>query len=310
MRRLWLVFLMGTVLLTGVLALYRFQTPARQQTGCSNIAAQPDYLSTESEADAIAAIDYAHSLEGLSPLHLPAHFYRLGPVRQQFVLLNLERAARHIAPLHLDANLSQVAFAYSQQLLNLHFFSHTSPISGTFGERIDANPTLANHYALAAENLAGNPVPGAGAMYEYMYDDAAENCGHRDTILNPALKLVGIGWLRGGPYGSVSVQEFLSSASWNPYTGARPDTRPPRITLRISRSSFSLLHCQAFASDNVGVVRITWFLDHLSARPAVTGSSWMLDLHHLASGSHTILAYAVDGEQNYGVARYVFTVPS
>ena len=44
-------------------------------------------------------------------------------------------------------HLSQVALAYSRQLLDLHFFSHTSPISGSFSERVGANLSIANHYS-------------------------------------------------------------------------------------------------------------------------------------------------------------------
>ena len=322
MRQIWLILLVGAVLLAGVLGIYQFRTLAHQQSGCIDIPAVPDYVSTGNEYDAIVAINNAHAEEGLPPLHVPFNFYRLGPVQQQFILLNLERKVRHIPPLHMDANLSQVALAYSKQLLTLHFFSHTSPIGGTFGERVDANPTLANHYRFAAENLAGNPVPGAGAIYEYMYNDAAEDCDHRNNILNPALSLVGIGWVRGSVYGSISVQEFLAPAPWNPYIGATPDTQPPHIALHVSLSKGekkgggklrpyeppSHLHFQALTSDNVGVVRITWFVDHLSSQPTAVGPTWTLDLHHLSPGTHTILAYAVDGEQNYSIAGYLINI--
>ena len=306
-RQIWLLLLFGVLLLAGALGIYQYRALAHQQVGCAAIAAVPDYVSTGSAYDAIAAINNAHGEEGLPPLHLPHNFYQLDPVQQQFILVNLERAARHIAPLHMDANLSQVALAYSKQMLALHFFSHTSPIGGSFGERVDANPALANHYRLAAENLAGNPVPGPGAIYEYMYNDAAEKCGHRNNILNPALTLIGIGWVRGGKYGSISAQEFLAPASWSPYTGATPDTQPPHITLRVSQTDSSHLHFQALTDDNVGVARITWFLDHVGNQPAAVGPDWTLDLQHVSAGSHTILAYVVDGEQNYSVAKYILS---
>lgn len=75
-------------------------------------------------------------------------------------------------PLRMDTTLSQIAQAYSQQLHDFNFFAHTSPISGSFADRINSNPAIYNHYRLAAENLAGNPVASIGAMYEYLYNDA------------------------------------------------------------------------------------------------------------------------------------------
>jgi hypothetical protein len=55
--------------------------------------------------------------------------------------------------------------------------------------------------------------------------------------------------------------------------------------------------------NNTDVVRITWFLDSINNPPHI-GSEWNLDTHRLSHGKHTVFAYAVDGEQNYGVARY------
>lgn len=191
-----------------------------QHTGsCINIPALPDYLSSNRPQDAIAAINNARHREHLQPLRLPTHFYQLSPVQQQFILVNLERSDRHLPPLRLDALLSHLAQAYSQQMHDHNFFSHTSPLTGSFSERINSNPLIANHYQLAAENLAGNPVAGIGPLYEYLYDDATEQCSHRANILDPHLQLIGIGVVMGSQYGSISAQEFLSSAPWNPYKG-------------------------------------------------------------------------------------------
>jgi uncharacterized protein YkwD len=186
---------------------------------CINIVATPDYLSSGSLDDALAAINHARSLEHLRALHLQTNFATLNAARQQFVLINLERTDRGLKPLGWDNNLAAMAINYSKQMRDLNFFSHTSPISGSFEKRIGSNSAIAGHFSDAAENLAGNPVASAGAVYEYMYDDVAENCGHRDNILNKNLTMVGIGEVDGGMYGSMSAQEFLASAPWNPYKG-------------------------------------------------------------------------------------------
>ncbi|HZT98562.1 MAG TPA: CAP domain-containing protein [Ktedonobacteraceae bacterium] len=275
-------------------------------SACVDIPPSPNYLtSIGREQDAVAAINNARQQEHLPPLHLPGNFYTLPPTQQQFIILNAERTDRGLHALQMDANLAQMAQAYSKQMVDLNFFSHTSPISGTFEDRVKSNPAIHGHFTVA-ENLAGNPFPGAGAMYEYMYRDTVEACGHRHNILLPQLTLVGIGLTVGSKYGTISVQEFLSSTPDNPYTGGTPDTVPPHIAIQKSLQVSSLL-CQAMATDNVGVVRITWFVDSIGNNGHV-GSSFTLDLRSLSSGQHTILAYAVDGSQNYGMAQVRVTV--
>ncbi len=305
MLRISFVLLTILTLSLGILVIYQHRPVAAVSiSGCINIPANPDYLSTGDAHNTIAAINNARQQEHLRPLRLPANFYQLDPAQQQFILLNLERTDRHLQPLRMDANLSQVALAYSRQLLDLHFFSHTSPISGNFSERVEANPSIANHYSRVAENLAANPVPGIGPMYEYMYDDASENCGHRQNILNPELTLVGINWIPGGEYGSISAQEFLTPAPWSPYTGtATPNSIAPRVTITIHALGQGRLQYAAEASDNTGIARITWFLDNIE-KPLHIGTQGTLDIRHQTAGKHTLIVYAVDGEGNYGVARY------
>jgi uncharacterized protein YkwD len=288
--------------------------------GCVDVAANPDYLASNSEQDAVAAINNARAGEHLPPLRLPENFYQLDPGQQQFVLINLERTDRGLPPVRLDANLSQIARNYSRQMRDLHFFAHTSPIAGTFSERVDSNAALAGHYALAAENLAGNPVPGAGVMYEYMYDDSAEACGHRENILDPYVSLVGIGWVPGSIYGTISAQEFIGSASWNPYRGALTATQTPQVRIvklqdhtqniygyRRWGKRASLASFQAQLGPGDGKARITWFLDRVGNLP-FSGADITLDLSALAPGKHTLLVYAVDGEQDYGMATYVISI--
>jgi uncharacterized protein YkwD len=308
MRKILVLLLILCAVAGGTLFIRSQQQPTvESRGGCVDIPASPDYLNTDSEADAIAAINNAHEQIGLPPLRLPANFYHLEPPQQQFILVNLERTDRRLSPLKMDAALSQMALGYSRQLSNLHFFSHTSPISGTFTERMDNNPATAYHYSLAAENLAGNPVAGAGPIYEYMYDDSAEDCGHRLNILDPDLNLVGINWVRGSQYGSISVQEFMTSAAWNPYTSPPSDTIPPYVIIEPPYLKGLKLFCRVLAGDNVGVVRITWFLDRIGNQP-YHGSVLTLNIGHVAPGKHTLLVFAVDGALNYGMASCTFIV--
>ena len=307
MQKIIALMLILLVLAAGVTLIRRQQPVAVSASGCVDIPASPDYLSSNSEADAIAAIDNAHAGEKLPPLRLPANYNRLGPPQQQLILLNLERTDRGLPPLEMDAALSQMALGYSRQLSNLHFFSHTSPISGTFTDRMENNPATANHYSLAGENLAGNPVAGAGSIYEYMYDDVAESCGHRLNILDPSFTLVGINWVRDSEYGSISAQEFLASTAQNPYTRPSPDTIAPQVVTGQPILEGYILTCRALAGDNVGVVRITWFLDRVGNQPSL-GPILVLDVSHLSPGRHTLLVYAADGALNYSMASCTFLI--
>lgn len=284
------------------------QLMAVQSSHCIDIPAMPDYLSSKDPHDAIAAINHARQLEHIHALQLPTNFYQLSPVQQQFVLLNLERVDRKIQPLVMDAMLSQMAQAYSQQMRNLNFFAHSSPIAGSFSERINNNALLYNHYRLAAENLAGNPVAGVGPIYEYMYDDSVEACGHRQNMLDPQLRLVGIGLVFGSPYGSISAQEFLTSASWNPYvSGSAQQVKPLISIVANSDDANHQLRLTAQQDNSDPLVRVTWFLDSPN-KPLYVGNDWMVDIRALPKGKHTILAYGVDGVEQYAVACYGVSV--
>jgi Cysteine-rich secretory protein family len=312
MKRLLLIILALSALLSGIFYIHHRITASISQTGCVDIPATPDYLSSNSTQDAIAAINNAHQVEHLPALNLPGNFYQLDPVQQQLILLNSERTDRHLHPLTLDANLSQMALGYSEQLRDLHFFSHTSPIGGTFSDRINGNRAVANHYSIAAENLAGNPVAGAGPIYEYIYDDSVEACGHRHNLLNPAVTTVGINWVRGGPYGTISAQEYIASASWNPYIATIPQISTLSLSITVNNSSSSpLLRFQSriTGEPNAAIARITWFLDNTSI-PMQVGSVWTVEKSTLSPGKHTIIAYAVDSEQHFSTAQYKIVMQS
>ncbi len=288
-------------------ALSTLITPGAGSSACPSLAPTPDYYAAGGERAAIEAINHARAHEGLAALTLPSDYWQLTPPQQQFVLVNLERASRGLAALRWDATLAQIATAYSRQMAQLGFFAHTSPISGDFQTRLNANPQVAGHYQSIAENIAGNWAPAAGAVYEYLYNDAAEQCAHRHNILNPAFTFIGIGVVPGGPWRMMSAQELLASNPANPYTGAAPNTTPPSITLSSELSaSASQLRVSATASDNQGIARVIWYLDSLGQH-CHQGTSWTLDAASLTPGTHHLTVYAVDESQNYAAATLSFS---
>lgn len=114
-------------------------------------------------------------------------------------LLNAERAKAGARPLVMDPVLVKVARLKSQDMVRLGYFGHNSP---TYGSPFAMLKAFGVSYRTAGENLAGNPTV-AGAHASLM-----NSPGHRRNLLNPAFGRVGIGIVRGGPYGLMITQLF------------------------------------------------------------------------------------------------------
>ena len=107
-------------------------------------------------------------------------------------LVNKERAANGLAPLSLNAKLSNVARAKSQDMHDKRYFSHTSP---TYGSPFDMLRTFNITYRAAGENIAmGYSTPKA------VVDGWMNSPGHRANILNTAYTQIGVGYVSSGNY--------------------------------------------------------------------------------------------------------------
>ena len=105
-------------------------------------------------------------------------------------LLNAERAARKLAALAPDARLRAAAERHSRDMAKNDFFDHVTPGGIGFVERVSA-AGFASSGASLAENIAwGTGSLGRPAMVVKGWMRSAP---HRATILNPALRRVGIG---------------------------------------------------------------------------------------------------------------------
>lgn len=310
LRRLTMLAALCVVGLACVLGVYKQTSFARMHpiAPCVDIPAARNYLVTRRPQDAITSINRAHQIEHLPALKLPRDFYQLDAVQQQFILLNQERTVRGLQPLTLDKNLSVMAKNYSQQMSAMGFFAHESPLNGSFENRFDSNNAVANHYQSIAENLAGNPVPGIGPIYEYMYRDSHEACGHRINMLNTDVNIVGIGVINDKKYGSISAQEFLASAYWAPYTGKSDVSGKPAIAIQKDKemtNHSSTINLQAVTHQKSGV-HVSWFVDRLQ-KPVSTGFTFSLTKSQLSTGKHTIYAYVVDGNQAFAADEVIVT---
>jgi uncharacterized protein YkwD len=111
-----------------------------------------------------------------------------------FDMTNQARRAKGLPPLSKDDELTNVARAYSDDMLVRRFFDHTTPDGVTFDERIsDRDP----HWIyLVGENIwsASGYNPGnAQKLAKEIVDDWMSSPGHRENLLDPAFTHLGVG---------------------------------------------------------------------------------------------------------------------
>jgi uncharacterized protein YkwD len=114
-------------------------------------------------------------------------------------LVNQERVETGLAKLEVDQVLVKLAEAKGLDMVYFNYFSHHSGRLGTVYDQLDH---VKYHYQFAAENLIGAP------NYYRAEDGAMTSSAHRSNILNPHFKRMGIGVIKGGPYGAMIVQIF------------------------------------------------------------------------------------------------------
>jgi uncharacterized membrane protein required for colicin V production len=114
-------------------------------------------------------------------------------------LLNRERSSRGLAPLTANPKARAVARAYSADMLTRGYFSHISPEGKSPFDRMKAAGVS---YSSAGENLALAPT------LKQAHDGLMKSPKHRDNILSPLYRTVGIGVVDGGPYGLMITQVF------------------------------------------------------------------------------------------------------
>lgn len=117
-------------------------------------------------------------------------------------LVNEERTKLGLKPLEIDISLVELGRMKSQDMIDLNYFSHTSP---TYGSPFDMMKQAGMQYRTAGENLAG------ASTVERAHQALMQSDGHRRNILNPAFTHIGIGIVKGGSYGMMFTQMFIGS---------------------------------------------------------------------------------------------------
>lgn len=110
--------------------------------------------------------------------------------------INEIRQERGLNSLQTNEPLAKVARAYSQQMAQKNFFSHTSPNGGTLTQRVSS---VGISYRLVGENLFTStnvPEPVSSAVQGWM-----DSSGHRENILRSGFTETGVGiWREGNTY--------------------------------------------------------------------------------------------------------------
>lgn len=114
-------------------------------------------------------------------------------------LINAEREARGLFPLELDPDLTAVARLHAVEMYTEGYFSHTSPTTGSPFDRLSARGIA---YNLAGENLAYAPE------VEVAHEGLMDSPGHRENILEPGFRRVGIAAIESRLRGTMYVQVF------------------------------------------------------------------------------------------------------
>lgn len=100
-------------------------------------------------------------------------------------LVNIQRSKNGLQPLAANWQVGRVARYKSQDMINKHYFSHTSP---TYGSPFNMMETFGIKFSAAGENIAMGQRTPAEVVNAWM-----NSPGHRANILNPSYTQLGVG---------------------------------------------------------------------------------------------------------------------
>jgi uncharacterized protein YkwD len=119
---------------------------------------------------------------------------------QVIKLTNRERAKSGCKPLKSNSLLKSAAQAHSGDMAKKDYFSHTGKDGRSpFDRMTDAGYS----YTAAAENIAAGQRTPADVVKGWM-----NSAGHKKNILNCTYTEIGVGYAKGGSYGTYWTQDF------------------------------------------------------------------------------------------------------
>ena len=116
-------------------------------------------------------------------------------------LVNKERAKVGVPALTLSNKLTEIANIKAQDMADKGYFDHQSP---TYGSPFDMLKHFGVSFSYAGENIAAGQKTAEEVMDGWMHSS-----GHKANILNKNYTQLGVGFKRGGQYGTEWVQLFI-----------------------------------------------------------------------------------------------------
>lgn len=135
------------------------------------------------------------------PFEIPADSLTVSTSDEEAMLelVNEERVNAGLQPLQIDPELVVVGRAHSVEMFEEGYFSHESPITGSPYDRLAA---AGIGYQFAGENLALAP------NVETAHEGLMDSPGHRENILDPNYRYIGIGAISSDRHGTMYTQMF------------------------------------------------------------------------------------------------------
>lgn len=116
-------------------------------------------------------------------------------------LVNEERTKQGLSKLTLSTKLNEIAYAKSKDMAVNNYFSHNSP---TYGTPFQMLKKFGISYKSAGENIAAGQKTPEEVMRSWL-----NSSGHRANILNKNYTELGVGYYKGGSYGTYWTQTFI-----------------------------------------------------------------------------------------------------
>lgn len=123
-------------------------------------------------------------------------------------LTNQERARQGLAPLAHHTALASAASGHSQEMLDLGYFSHTSPTPGRSGPQ-DRVRLAGVNPGLVAENIFQASGYDVAQVAQLAVDNWLQSPGHRRNMLDPSATHLGVGFA--SQDGTVAVTQIFGN---------------------------------------------------------------------------------------------------
>ncbi|WP_410902420.1 SafA/ExsA family spore coat assembly protein [Priestia filamentosa] len=118
-------------------------------------------------------------------------------------LTNKERAKVGLPALKANWELSRVARYKAEDMRDNHYFDHNSP---TYGSPFTMMKNFGIQYKSAGENIAAGQQTPEEVVAGWM-----NSPGHKANILNKDYNTIGVGYAKGGSYGTYWSQMFTKN---------------------------------------------------------------------------------------------------